>query len=75
MKMTDFVQIIKKQGATGILAIWLWYTHNEGQDLKIRLYDCLKTPSYNNKQQSQQPSFKDSIVLSTFDDKKKRKTA
>ena len=73
--MTDFVQIIKKQGATGILAVWLWYTHNEVQDLKLRLYDCLRTPTYNNKQQSQQPTTKDSIVLSTFEDKKKRKTA
>ena len=38
--MTDFIQQIKKNGAIGVLAMWLWYTHNEVQDLKIRLYDC-----------------------------------
>jgi hypothetical protein len=35
-----FLQIIKKHGATGVLALWLFYTHNEVQDLKIRLYAC-----------------------------------
>lgn len=38
--MIDFVTVIKKNGAIGVLAMWLWYTHNEVQDLKIRLYDC-----------------------------------
>lgn len=33
-------EIIKKQGATGVLAMWLWYTHSDVQDLKARLYDC-----------------------------------
>lgn len=33
-------EIIKKQGATGVLAMWLWYTHMDVQDLKHRLYDC-----------------------------------
>jgi hypothetical protein len=33
-------EIIKKQGATGVLALWLWYTHSDVQDLKHRLYDC-----------------------------------
>jgi len=33
-------EIIKKQGATGVLAMWLWYTHSDVQDLKHRLYDC-----------------------------------
>ena len=32
--------VIKKQGATGVLALWLWYTHSDVQDLKARLYDC-----------------------------------
>lgn len=38
--MTEFVTAIKKNGAVGVLAMWLWYTHNEVQDLKLRLYDC-----------------------------------
>jgi len=33
-------EIIKKQGATGVLALWLFYTHTEVQALKHRLYDC-----------------------------------
>lgn len=32
--------VLKKQGATGVLALWLFYTHTEVQDLKSRLYDC-----------------------------------
>ena len=32
--------VIKKQGATGVLALWLFYTHTEVQELKQRLYDC-----------------------------------
>jgi hypothetical protein len=40
--MNDLITIIKKHGALGVLTAWLWYTHVEVQDLKIRLYDCLK---------------------------------
>lgn len=38
--VTQILDIIKKQGATGVLALWLWYTHSDVQDLKHRLYDC-----------------------------------
>jgi hypothetical protein len=38
--LNKYFDIIKKQGATGVLAMWLWYTHTEVQDLKVRLYDC-----------------------------------
>ena len=44
MKMipiTQFIEIIKKQGAIGVLALWLAYTHFEVQDVKDRLYNCL----------------------------------
>jgi hypothetical protein len=40
--ITKLLEIIKKQGATGVLALWLFYTHNEVQELKQRLYDCYK---------------------------------
>jgi hypothetical protein len=40
--ITKLLEIIKKQGATGVLAMWLWYTHSEVQELKQRLYDCYK---------------------------------
>jgi len=38
--ISKVLEIIKKQGATGVLAMWLWYTHSDVQDLKHRLYDC-----------------------------------
>lgn len=38
--LNQIFSIIKKQGATGVLAIWLYYTHSDVQDLKQRLYDC-----------------------------------
>lgn len=38
--LNKLFEIIKKQGATGVLAIWLYYTHSDVQDLKQRLYDC-----------------------------------
>jgi hypothetical protein len=40
LPITQILDIIKKQGATGVLALWLWYTHSDVQDLKHRLYDC-----------------------------------
>jgi len=40
LPVTQILDIIKKQGATGVLALWLWYTHSDVQDLKHRLYDC-----------------------------------
>ena len=38
--LNKLFEIIKKQGATGVLALWLFYTHTEVQELKARLYDC-----------------------------------
>jgi hypothetical protein len=38
--VSKVIEIIKKQGATGVLALWLWYTHSDVQDLKHRLYEC-----------------------------------
>ena len=40
INLDQILTIIKKQGATGVLALWLWYTHSDVQDLKHRLYDC-----------------------------------
>lgn len=42
INLTQLLEVIKKQGATGVLAMWLWYTHTEVQELKARLYDCYK---------------------------------
>lgn len=40
INLNQILTVIKKQGATGVLALWLWYTHSDVQDLKHRLYDC-----------------------------------
>lgn len=52
MKMipiTQFIEVIKKQGAVGVLALWLAYTHFEVQDVKDRLYNCLDRNEYYNR--------------------------
>jgi hypothetical protein len=52
MKMipiTQFLEVIKKQGAVGVLALWLTYTHFEVQDVKDRLYNCLDKNEYYNR--------------------------
>jgi hypothetical protein len=52
MKMipiTQFIEVIKKQGAVGVLALWLTYTHFEVQDVKERLYNCLDKNEYYNR--------------------------
>ena len=40
--INQFLEIIKKHGALGVLAMWLAYTHFEVQDVKERLYHCLE---------------------------------
>lgn len=47
--ITQFIEIIKKQGAVGVLAMWLAYTHFEVQDVKDRLYNCLDKNEYYNR--------------------------
>ena len=48
--ITQFIEVIKKHGALGVLALWLTYTHFEVQDVKERLYNCLeKNESINRK--------------------------
>lgn len=53
--INQFLAIIKKHGAMGVLALWLSYTHFEVQDLKARLFNCLEkkttlvNPQINNK--------------------------
>jgi hypothetical protein len=38
----QILDVIKKHGAIGVLALWLGYTHFEVQDLKDRLFHCLE---------------------------------
>jgi hypothetical protein len=70
MKMipiNQFIEIIKKQGAVGVLALWLAYTHFEVQDVKARLYNCLDKNEYYNRKpieekQPQAPVLKSDTV-------------
>ena len=70
MKMipiTQFLEVIKKQGAIGVLALWLTYTHFEVQDVKDRLYNCLDKNEYYNRKpieekQPQAPIIKSDTV-------------
>lgn len=47
--INQFIEIVKKQGAVGVLAMWLAYTHFEVQDVKDRLYNCLDKNEYYNR--------------------------
>lgn len=56
--LNKLFEIIKKQGATGVLALWLFYTHTEVQELKQRLYDCYgKTEQQFEKELDKETSF------------------
>jgi hypothetical protein len=71
--MNDLITIIKKHGALGVLTAWLWYTHVEVQDLKIRLYDCLKKENGIQQNRKSDPTHqKAAAILPT---EKKRKFA
>lgn len=48
--ITQFIDVIKKHGALGVLALWLTYTHFEVQDVKDRLYNCLEKNEKINRQ-------------------------
>lgn len=38
--MTEFVTAIKKHGALGVLALWLWITNARVEKLEQKLFDC-----------------------------------
>jgi hypothetical protein len=81
MKMipiNQFLEVIKKQGAVGVLALWLTYTHFEVQDVKERLYNCLDKNEYYNRKPIEEkqpplPSVKSDTVAVL--DNKSRKLA
>ena len=73
--LTQFIEVIKKQGAVGVLALWLTYTHFEVQDVKERLYNCLDKNEYYNRKPIEEkqpplPSVKNDTVA--IIDSKKR---
>lgn len=67
----QLLEVIKKQGAVGILALWLGYTHFEVQDLKVRLYHCLEKESVSKNQEQPLPVIKDSAIIS-YESKKRK---
>ena len=76
--LTQFLEVIKKQGAVGVLALWLTYTHFEVQDVKERLYNCLDKNEYYNRKPIEEkqpplPSVKNDTVAVI--DNKNRKLA
>lgn len=44
--MTEFVELIKKYGALGVVCVWLFMTTQRVNKLEEQLYECLRM-SYN----------------------------
>lgn len=40
--MKEILELIKKYGATAVLVLWLWHTHNRVATLETKLYNCLE---------------------------------
>lgn len=40
--MKEALELIKKHGATAVLVLWLWHTHQRVQNLESKLYNCLE---------------------------------
>ena len=40
--MKEALDLIKKHGATAVLVLWLWQTHNRVEHLEAKLYNCLE---------------------------------
>ena len=68
---TQILEIMKKHGAVGVLALWLGYTHFEVQDLKERLYHCLEKESVSKNQQEPISTNRDSAIVS-YESKKRK---
>ena len=73
MPLNQFLEVIKKHGATGVLAAWLFYTHMEVQDVKDRLYNCLDARekiTENKKEKPLLPKRVDSVAILPEDGKR-----
>ena len=40
--MKEALDLIKKHGATAVLVLWLWHTHQRVENLESKLYNCLE---------------------------------
>jgi len=68
-----FLEIVKKHGALGVLALWLSYTHFEVQDLKARLFACLEKENGIQQNRKANPDQQKSAAI--LPNEKKRKFA
>lgn len=71
--INQFLAIIKKHGAMGVLALWLSYTHFEVQDLKARLFACLDKQNEIHENKKADPDQQKSVGI--LPNEKKRKLA
>ena len=39
--MKEFVEVVKQYGATGLLAIIVWWQNDRISNIEAKLYDCL----------------------------------
>jgi hypothetical protein len=69
--INQFLAIIKKHGAMGVLALWLSYTHFEVQDLKARLFACLDKQNEINQSNKADPDKQKSVGILPNDKKRK----
>ena len=44
--MKETLELIKKYGATAVLVLWLWHTHNRVANLEQKLFNCLERDRY-----------------------------
>ena len=49
--MKDFLELIKKYGATAVLVAWLFHTNYRVATLEHKLYKCLEEDKFNEQQQ------------------------
>ena len=66
-----FLEIIKKHGAMGVLALWLSYTHFEVQDLKQRLFACLEKESGIQQNRKTDPTQQKAVAILPTEKKRK----
>ena len=71
--INQFLAVIKKHGAIGVLALWLSYTHFEVQDLKARLFACLDKQNEINQNNKAELNKQKSVGI--LPNEKKRKLA
>lgn len=71
--MIEFVNIIKKYGVTGVLALWLWHTDNRLNKVEDALYDCYKEQSFRQGKATNEITLPERLLAILPNDKKAHK--